>query len=348
MNYTIEEYLLNEHNAASKARKDVSHFVLQSGFRSLFRNDKSRMCHRKFNKALLTVGLIVKLFKLKRTDILFVQTSLNVLRYILRIKAIRKFKIIYLIHDLYCLRYNTAKSINEHSAEIGKDINLVSKCDYVIAHNDIMVERLKAFGCTSRVVSLGIFDYDCRFPERTRRLLPNEEAKITFAGYLAKANFLKKLDQRAKRPYPLIIYGAPEIPLTHSVYKCCIDADELPNRIEGHFGLIWEGNYEADECDNYICVNNPHKLSMYIVAGLPVIVWNKSAAASFVKSNDIGVTINSLDELDILVKSISPDEYAKMTARCMEIRKKLIKGTYLQNALRTILSNYNLGKNETI
>ena len=31
MKYMIEEYLLDEHNAASKARKDVSHFILQKG-----------------------------------------------------------------------------------------------------------------------------------------------------------------------------------------------------------------------------------------------------------------------------------------------------------------------------
>lgn len=113
----------------------------------------------------------------------------------------------------------------------------------------------------------------------------------------------------------------------------CIDADELPNVIDGHLGLIWEG-----KCDNYICVNNPHKLSMYIVAGLPVIVWDKSAVAQFVKSNNIGVTISSLDELNDLVKCISPKEYDVMVTNCLEICKKLIKGFYLQEAMRSILS----------
>lgn len=336
--YVIEEYLMNEYNASSKARKDVSRFVLQNGFCSLFKNDKSVRNHGKFGKALLTACLIIKLFKLKRTDILFVQSSLIVLRYILRVKSVKNFKVIYLIHDLYSLRFNIPQSIKEHAAEIEKDMGMLSRCDYVIAHNDTMVKKLKDFGCTSHLVPLKIFDYDCHFPEHRRHLCEKEKIRIVFAGYLAKADFLKELDKKRQKLYSLIIYGAPEIPLTNSTYMGCIDADELPNVIEGHFGLIWEGKYEANERDNYSCVNNPHKLSMYIVAGLPVIVWDKSAVAQFVKSNNIGVTISSLDELDDLVKYISPKEYDVMVTNCLEISKKLIKGFYLQEAMRSILS----------
>lgn len=236
------------------------------------------------------------------------------------------------------MRFNTSQSIEEHVAEIKKDMDMLSQCDYVIAHNDIMVKKLKDFGCTSYLAPLKIFDYDCHFPEHRRHLCEKEKIRIVFAGYLAKADFLKELDKKRQKLYSLIIYGALEIPLTNSTYMGCIDADELPNVIEGHFGLIWEGKYEANERDNYSCVNNPHKLSMYIVAGLPVIVWDKSAVAQFVKSNNIGVTISSLDELDDLVKCISPKEYDVMVTNCLEIRKKLIKGFYLQEAMRSILS----------
>lgn len=336
MNYTVEEYLLNEYNAASKARKDVSHFVLQNGFRTLFRNDKSKN-HGKFNKAVLTICLIVKLFKLKRNDTLFIQTSLIVLRYILKIKAIKKFKVIYLIHDLYSLRFNTEKSIRDHKVEIGKDMSLMSQCDYVIAHNEKMVKKLKDFGCTSYLISLKIFDYDCHYPERRRQIQSGEKIKIVFAGYLTKACFLEELDKVLQKSYSLIIYGAPEIPLTSSIYMGSVDADKLPNVIEGHFGLIWEGKYKADERDNYISINNPHKMSMYIVAGLPIIAWDKSAAAIFIKDNNIGITISSLDELDTAIK-ISPKEYSMMVDNCLKIREKLINGCFLKEALQTILT----------
>lgn len=110
----------------------------------------------------------------------------------------------------------------------------------------------------------------------------------------------------------------------------------LPNVIEGHFGLIWEGEYDANPEDNYMCVNNPHKLSMYIVAGLPIIAWNKSAAARFIETNGIGLTVDTLDEVDKCVKEISPAKYSDMVNNCLAIRERLVHGDYLRNALNMI------------
>lgn len=338
MKYTIEEYLLNEHNAASKARKDVSHFVLQNGFCSLFKNDKTMMRHNKWAKLLLTIRLCVKLLMIGKNDILFIQTSLIVLKQILKIKAIKKFKVIYLIHDLYSLKYNTESSIKKHSEKIRKDITLISQCNVIIAHNESMIQKLKDFGCTSKLISLKIFDYNCPYPVRIRRLLMKEKIQITFAGYLGKAEFLERLGSTVHKNYQLLIYGIPKIAVNNSIYKGCVDADSLPNVIEGHFGLIWEGSYDAVQIDNYMCINNPHKLSMYIVAGLPIIAWKKSAIAQFVESNGIGVTVNSLDELDNCVKEITPDKYSVMVENCLSIRKKLVVGGYLQDALRSCLA----------
>ena len=78
--------------------------------------------------------------------------------------------------------------------------------------------------------------------------------------------------------------------------------DELPNKIVGDLGLIWDGNYdESDENEgfkNYTKYNNPHKLSCYIAAGLPVIVWEQSAVADFVNKYNIGYTIKNLYDIN--------------------------------------------------
>ena len=337
MKYTIEEYVFNDYNASSKARKDVSHFVLQNGFQSLFKNDKTKIQHNKLAKVLLAVKLYTKLLLLKKDDILFLQTSLIILKPILRIKAIKKFKIIYLIHDLFSLGYNTQESIKEHSDEIRKDISIVSKCDYIIAHNNLMIQRLKQFGCTSNLVSLDIFDYDCLFPAKKRTLLPDTKIQITFAGYLGKSYFLKQLDD-SQHNYQLIIYGIPKIPVKNSIYKGSVDADILPNVIEGHFGLIWEGDYRAVNKDNYLCLNNPHKLSMYIVAGLPPIAWKDSAAGKFIEKHNIGLTIDSLNELDDCLNRITIEKYEEMTNNCLLLRNKLVHGYFIHNALNKIFS----------
>ena len=55
MNYTIEEYVFNEFNASSKARKDVSRFILENGFVSIGKNDKTHIKNNKFAKILLAL-----------------------------------------------------------------------------------------------------------------------------------------------------------------------------------------------------------------------------------------------------------------------------------------------------
>lgn len=335
MKYTIEEYVFNDYNASSKARKDVSHFILKNGFHSLFKNDKTKIQHNKLAKILLSVKLYINLLRLKQNDTLFVQTSLMVLKPILKIKSIKKFKLIYLIHDLFCLRYNSEESIKEHSQEIKRSMSVISQCDYVIAHNDIMVQRLRDFGCTSLLIPLEIFDYYCNFPPKRRKLIDGERVKVTFAGYLGKSHFLKQLDE-SQHKYQLIVYGLPEIELKNSIYKGSVDADVLPNVIEGHFGLIWEGDYDVQEQDNYTCINNPHKLSMYIVAGLPVIAWEKSAAGKFIEKNKIGFCIKSLNEIDDIIVKVTSNDYATMVENCINLRDKLIAGMFFKKALEKL------------
>lgn len=66
--YVLEEYVLNEYNASSKAREDVSHFVMQNGFQSIAKNDK-----RKFRKSklLLAFAIYGKLLPTLTRTILF-------------------------------------------------------------------------------------------------------------------------------------------------------------------------------------------------------------------------------------------------------------------------------------
>lgn len=165
MNYTIEEYVFNDFNASSKARKDVSHFILENGVVSIGSNDKTRIKNNKFAKIMLAARLYASiLFKLDSSDCLFLQQSFAVLKPLLAIKKIKKFKIAYLIHDLFSLRYSEQTSIEEHRVEIDTDMQTLSQCEFVIAHNSIMAEKLKQFGCTSKIVSLDIFDYYTNTP----------------------------------------------------------------------------------------------------------------------------------------------------------------------------------------
>ena len=73
-------------------------------------------------------------------------------------------------------------------------------------------------------------------------------------------------------------------------YHGSFDPDELPFVLEGSFGLVWDGD-SAETCSGvygqYLKVNNPHKCSLYLATGLPVIVWKESTVARIVKKQSL-------------------------------------------------------------
>ena len=62
--------------------------------------------------------------------------------------------------------------------------------------------------------------------------------------------------------------------------------EELPEKLEGGFGLVWDGD-DLGACTGvfgeYMKYNNPHKTSLYLASGLPVIIWEKAAMAKYIE-----------------------------------------------------------------
>ena len=81
-------------------------------------------------------------------------------------------------------------------------------------------------------------------------------------------------------------------------------------------------------------MNNPHKLSLYIAVGLPVIIWDEAAEAEFVKRENIGWTVSSLYELPDKLANISEGDYTVMRNNAVRISKKLRDGEYMTRALK--------------
>ena len=115
----------------------------------------------------------------------------------------------------------------------------------------------------------------------------------------------------------------------------------MPNIIDEDFGLIWDG----DSIDGvtglmgeYMRYNDPHKLSLYMVAHIPVIVWKKSAIAAFVENNNVGFAVNSLAEIDKRIQEITPAEYEKMHASTVLIANELTAGSRIKKCIEQLLN----------
>ena len=72
---------------------------------------------------------------------------------------------------------------------------------------------------------------------------------------------------------------------------------------------------------------------MYVRCHLPLIIWEKAALAPFIKEKEIGICINSLEELDGKLEKLTVDDYFKMKSRVIEISNLLSVGYFFTKAL---------------
>lgn len=161
--------------------------------------------------------------------------------------------------------------------------------------------------------------------------------EIAFAGHLAKSVFVYSLGDI--KNWKFNIYGG-EFDLQrnkniNTTWKGEFSPDEVVHKLEGSFGLVWDGSEANDlqKCrfGNYMRYNNPFKFSLYLAAGLPVIAPESAAIAKIIEKYNIGFLINSLADLDEIV--ISDDEYAVMKENVRAIQKEIIAGNFLYKAV---------------
>ena len=76
-----------------------------------------------------------------------------------------------------------------------------------------------------------------------------------------------------------------------------------------------------------------HKVSFYIRAGLPVIIWRQAAVASIIEKEKIGFCIDTIDDIEKRLQSLSASEYAEMKSNVRRVSDKLKEGGFLKEAL---------------
>ncbi len=243
-----------------------------------------------------------------------------------------------IVHDIEQIRKIIFTAYNDREQKLMLEI-----ADVLIVHSDEMKTYFVEKGFPEkRIVVMEIFDYLVKAPKRSE---PKLKKTLLFAGSLEerKSGFLKDIHQIY--PVEIDLYGPDydedmfrknkEHNNTH--YKGSFPADIVPNELNNGFGLVWDGN-SIDTCSGptgeYLKTISSHKLSLYIVSGVPVIIWNKAAAAAFVKNNDIGITVESLREVPEILRNITEHRYAEMVSNTRKIAERLTKGYYLRKAIK--------------
>ena len=357
MNYFIKEVQTSEgvqKTAGIKARDDVENILFENNFHSI--TVEANLEKRKKGNPVLslyyhydTMCKWNKAFnELKTGDCLIIQFP--VINHTVFLKnIISKLQkdgviVILLIHDLETIRASLRKDI---SLKTKKRLNLeessiLKQCNYIIAHNKKMIEYLnQVLGISkNKLISLNLFDYlipdfDQKFDsERIQKDNPT-----IIAGTLRqhKAKYVYNLPENIN--FNLYGVGYEGSSKDNIKYFGSFMPDDLPFAMQGSFGLVWDGE-SADTCSGiygeYLKINNPHKTSLYLASGIPVVIWKKAALAEFVTNNHCGITVDNLSEIDEVKSKISEYEYMEMKKNVMKISKKLRSGDYLLEAVKKI------------
>lgn len=167
-----------------------------------------------------------------------------------------------------------------------------------------------------------------------------EPCRVIFAGNLAKSTFLTQLSFLQNPNYIIDLYGlgyTPDLSVGDFVsYHGVFEPDDPT--IKGDWGLVWDGNSLdtcAGEVGDYLRICASHKLSLYIAMGIPVIVWKEAAVAPFVETNNLGIALSSLYELEEYLEKMSIEEYNAMKQAVQKMAIKVRTGKLFVDTLHS-------------
>lgn len=298
--------------------------------------------HNKVVTFLLDLAGIAKMtLSVRRGDIIVLQYPVKkYFAYICRVAHARGAKTITLIHDLGSMR--------RKKLSVAQEIARLSHSDYVVASNTRMGEWLKNHGFEKPMGALQLFDY------RSTRQAPSRSSQaagkplgVVYAGALAprKNSFLVDMQTHIEG-FRLHLYGnheaLPGLAASNNMsLHGFMDSEAFIEGVEGDLGLVWDGD-SLDTCSGnfgeYLRWNSPHKVSFYLRAGLPIIIWNEAALAPLIEELGIGITIGSLRNLPNRLAAIGPEEMAEMRQRVAQVSAQLAGGHFFTTAINRALA----------
>lgn len=326
-----------EVGSTNKAKDDIDEICHNEGFINLTKlNFGNNGIGHFLTKVASTISI---LFQLKKNDILLLQYPMKKFyKTVCRFAHWKGAKVVTIIHDLGAFRRKKLTPEQENRR--------LGMTDFLIVHNQTMHTYLREHGYKGGIHNLEIFDYLSK-EEPTEYETPHSPWKILYAGHLGhwRNEFLYKLETCTNN-WELDLYGKgfeeEKNRCEQLHYHGFTPSDKFIKEAKGDFGLVWDGD-SLDECTGawgeYLKINNPHKTSFYLRAGIPVIVWSKAAMAPFVKEKNIGIVIDSIKDLDNILAKISSEEYKEIKKQATIISKQISEGYYFKEGFNSAIQH---------
>jgi hypothetical protein len=327
--YVIKQYSQQTYQHGGVGYVDAEKILISSGFEAI------EFPHQTNFSLSAKVGrfsyLLRALFSVpKKSVVVFlypVYSKLNAL--LIRLLVKKGAKCICFIADINGLK-------DGDIPELEKEVRFFKLFSYFIVHNQAMKNWLEENMSNTQSAAIEFFDFLAAPANNSKQL----SIDIAFAGNLEKSKFLEQLHQL---PLYFHLYGPGVTSAMQQqknvTYHGVEDAYALPQKIKGSFGLLWDGdgiNGPEGSLGDYMKYITHHKPSLYILAGLPLIVPAIAGCAPLIEKYKIGFTINNLFEIESKIKAITPDQYGQMRSNMEDLARKISSGDCLKNALLKI------------
>jgi hypothetical protein len=345
MKYIVDTVNKNDYTAGSKARDDIKRILNSCGFKDIAINigdNKKNVLHevsgieKQLKEKLSTVddhSYVVFQYPWPTMSFDFAKIIRNICKE-------KQITTIAVIHDLNSVRTGSRVTKLYYDCYV-REIRYLDSFDYIICHNSKMKGYLVSKGIAdAKIICLNLFDYLVEGDA-----VEGSEAyrEVSIAGNLSpqKTKYIYDLVGAGFSSFKLNLYGPFYEGRTSELiqYHGQFPASSLPAHITNGFGLVWDGD-SADTCTGhfgeYLKINNPHKLSLYMACGIPAIVWKQAAVADFVKENQVGICIDRLSDIDAVLGSMDESSYLAMKHNAEEVSKQVKSGYYIKNALTAI------------
>lgn len=335
--YVLDVIYDEKNNAGSKAKTDAANILVSKmGFERLQAHEFLSVFDKL--KGYRTMHQIAS--KVSAGDTLLIQYPTYFGHFwekrLFKMLIKRSVKLVVLLHDVDVLRLD---HLPKHK-NVEWVTDLLNLASVLISPNAEMSVMLTNHGLTIPSIDLKIYDYLQPDLKQSREL--STSPCVSFAGNLNKSTFLRNLPET--NVYDLFLYGMldqkNEFKQKNIHYQGIFPPDALKDVMPSGYGLVWDGTSSerlAGTIGKYLKYNNPHKTSLYLASELPVIVPSEAAIAKFVTENEVGITVDNLQNLSQKIESITEDNYYEMKKNAENIGKKLRNGVYTQAAVSQAL-----------
>jgi hypothetical protein len=335
--YFIQQYMQQEYLHGGVGYTDAEKILLAKGFEPIFfSHHYSFSLKAKFSRFIF---LIKTLFAVKKGAVVvtlfpvYAQMNKLLLSFLRRKKNVQ---FIIFVADIDGIKDGNEKLLK-------KEIAFLGKYSHFIVHNEKMKEWLCMNVSADCITSsIDFFDFLAKPFSGVREPSNN----IVFAGNLDKSGFLEQLYLLNKNEPGLYfhLYGPGQtdtmLAQKNVNWHGAVKPYELVAKLSGSFGLLWDGesiDKPGGYFGHYMQYISHHKLSLYILSKLPILVPATAASAPLVEKHKIGLAINNLYEMGDKIKNLSPAEYHQMQINMQPLAEKISKGECLGNAIDEIM-----------